>query len=78
MVRFSLNHWLLIGCLIVQVVHAVFMRGDNLSRGPNIFCLRVNTTRQVGLFGQILLVNDLASFVHGLKLSRGMDGLWNC
>ena len=77
MVRFLLNHWLLIECPIVQVVHAVFIRGDNLSRKPNIFCLRVNTIRQVGLPGQILLVNDLASFVHGLKLSRRMDGLWN-
>jgi hypothetical protein len=77
MVRFALNHWLLMECPVVQAVHAVFMRGDDLSRKLNIFCLRVNTTRQVGLLGQILLVNDLASFLHGLKLSRRMDGLWN-
>lgn len=77
MVRFSLNHWLLIGCPIVHGVHTVFMTGDNLSRKSKIFCLRTNLLRRVGLLGQILLVNELASFVHGLKLSWGMDGLWN-
>lgn len=77
MVRFLLNHWLLIGCPIVQAVHAIFMRGDSLSHEPNIFYLRVNMLRQVGLLGQVLLINDLASSAHGQKLSRGMDGLWN-
>jgi hypothetical protein len=76
MVGFSLNHWLLIGCPIVQAVQVVFMRRDNISRKSNIFCFTENTTRQVRLPGQLLWINDLASSVHGQKLSRGMDGLW--
>ena len=74
---FSLTHWISIRCPIVQAVHAIFMREESLSHEPNVFCLKVNTTRQVGLLGQVLLINDLASSVHGLKLSKGMDGLWN-
>lgn len=77
MLRFSLNHWLSIRCPIVQAVHAVFIRGVHLSHKTNIFYLRVNPTRQVGLLGQILLINDLASSLHGQKLNGGMDGLWN-
>jgi hypothetical protein len=77
MVRFLLNHWLLIGCPIVQAVHAVFMRGDNPYRKPNIFCLRVNVTRRVGLLGRILMINHLVSFVRGQEDSKGVDVLWN-